>query len=1450
MKNILEIFLLLLFQIHIISSENDIKDSLDTYDKLNKFETISQHQDFIINTAQKSKAYFDSFDNNAIFWISKNYDDYNNHTDEKITGKFYTIEPNTTYYIRNFIYFSTMVIKKYLYPLNLNENEIIINDTNEEINFLYLEKDKIYTLNFKENTIKKILKLSHKTLNSKIKIKIDEKEETELNQDNHYYLIKENFNGKIILEIKENDAFIEFLSDFGDYQILEDKSYENEIDKDIIIIKIKKTQKKFRLELTSNEPFNCSLSYGFSNLINYYYYSQNNPKIASEFNEESNYTIYKELVGSFKDINLSQDEFLSFSINIERKKDQKIILKYYQYTPIDKLYDEEISEENCTKIIENLKEVLEIYVYSDIAQNPPNINNYPNYHHKAINLKQELDKISKINRTFYEFYQDIQKVLTSTRDLHFNIYAHETPKGIPFGQYAVALPFDFEVRKDKNDQYRIFIKKNTFYDKMDIDYQKFFDARLDIPLRKINDIDPFDYIQNWSKYRQTKNPHAEFSYIINGPISYFYLCNFPVEYSELYNEYEFDDNSFAKFWHLDNFNSFKENNEEFNNYFINLFKSQKSPFQLPHIDIIHDEFLISKGLKQRKKILKEEKIKWDILYEEEISGSNKKNYLKCRVDEENKVNVLIQNSFNLNFYNASAKAFDCARLFYTNEYPLIIIQDHNGGGSANLLLLMHQIFQIRTTDRSYESFRLSNISKEYFGSQKWNFVDIETCDIGKSFNDIKNITDHYEYNNLNIEHIRTKVVDRFPREFRNALDNFREEYINSSNIKKPTDIIIFTDSYSYSATSGFIKGFQSTGGAIIVGYYGNPIKNETEFFDSSQSDSDVQNLKNTEIYKNLNSLGITIVGVTCGESYDDFYQKENPIPREYTLDPVDYRVDIYSSYSDELYDKFIKEGLEVYNLFNNGSYCNSRNDKLLLHNDSCYTIEEKEYAHGGYKCNDNNKWDIEGECHPYYCDIGYYYDQFNKTCRKECPYDNNTKYFFIHEKNMNKIYNIYQGLTYKFHILPNEGYYYSFETNEETMGNSPKLFIGTVNRLYTISNIKNEVLPVKIKAINSSLNTDLQFAIYYVQSLNINYNIFMKRKYMFFLQSLDDSNFFIHNYLNIPKFEWKILKYNSSIESEDIIKANDKYFLDIYNDEVINLEKNQLYIIYLNFKDFGEINFYFTKIKSKLIKMTEYGNKNIIFLEKNKNYTLDFNGYNKTNILIKLTRRILNTEIIILNENIKLDSTNSYYILKQNFNGTLDIQLGNKNAIIEILVKQDDNNLYEIIDIEGKTKLYLNKKYNYIQIPKKNYDLKELTFTLNKEGNSVIFIYHDYSLPGYSLDFILDNADNQIQLNNFSIEINNHYKDYKSLENEYYYLIIQTNQNDLNISVNIEIKDIEPKNEDEDDNGLKAWEIILIVIGSIIFVALIILLIICCKKRNKLTNEEIEQKTQSLTQVE
>ena len=181
-----------------------------------------------------------------------------------------------------------------------------------------------------------------------------------------------------------------------------------------------------------------------------------------------------------------------------------------------------------------------------------------------------------------------------------------------------------------------------------------------------------------------------------------------------------------------------------------------------------------------------------------------------------------------------------------------------------------------------------------------------------------------------------------------------------------------------------------------------------------------------------------------------------------------------------------------------------------------------------------------------------------------------------------------------------------------------------------------------------------------------------------------------------------------------------------------------------------------------------------------------------------------------------------------------------------------NDNSSEIIDFEGKTKLTLSRECTLIQISK-NYSKNDLMFILNKEGDSSIYIYHDYSIPGYFVYYPVDDENNKIMLSNFTFNITKHYEsNVKLMTNEYYYVIIQTDVDNSNISVEIyNTKRSEDKKSDTDniDNGLKTWHIILIVIAS--FLVLVgIILTICWIKKKKLSSDEIEEKTKGLTQIE
>ena len=170
-----------------------------------------------------------------------------------------------------------------------------------------------------------------------------------------------------------------------------------------------------------------------------------------------------------------------------------------------------------------------------------------------------------------------------------------------------------------------------------------------------------------------------------------------------------------------------------------------------------------------------------------------------------------------------------------------------------------------------------------------------------------------------------------------------------------------------------------------------------------------------------------------------------------------------------------------------------------------------------------------------------------------------------------------------------------------------------------------------------------------------------------------------------------------------------------------------------------------------------------------------------------------------------------------------------------------------MIDLEDKKELNISKIFTFIRIFQNTKD-KIINFCLNKKGDSFLLIYHDYSFPNYSINYLL-NEDNKIELNNFFFNITKHYKDdFNLMNNESYYLIIQTNESNSNINVKMEILNNE-ENSDDKNKGLQTWHIIIISVGSLLII-IIIVIIVYFSRKNKVTEKDIEDKVQSLTKIE
>ena len=101
-------------------------------------------------------------------------------------------------------------------------------------------------------------------------------------------------------------------------------------------------------------------------------------------------------------------------------------------------------------------------------------------------------------------------------------------------------------------------------------------------------------------------------------------------------------------------------------------------------------------------------------------------------------------------------------------------------------------------------------------------------------------------------------------------------------------------------------------------------------------------------------------------------------PLEYSVTPVDERVEIFEYLKYSTYQSFIDEAKRIFDKYKN--QCNPKNKKLVLVSGECDNKFENGYTHGGYECGDDGKW--SNKCVPSYCEPG---NVFNYTSQKCVP---------------------------------------------------------------------------------------------------------------------------------------------------------------------------------------------------------------------------------------------------------------------------------------------------------------------------------------------------------------------------------------------------------------------------------------------------------------------------------
>ena len=617
--------------------------------------------------------------------------------------------------------------------------------------------------------------------------------------------------------------------------------------------------------------------------------------------------------------------------------------------PVTELY-KNVSPDYMKGVINDLISLSESYVFSDIMKAPPEP-----YNESGIDIKEELENITTDElRPFYEFYRDVKKTFSKFRDSNFEILGQNiTLDGINvnFEDYRICLPFKFYIdKKEDDDINKIYIKEypecSKYFNGSDVELIREANGS---SVKSINGKDPFEFIKNFaSDFYDMKNPNSGFALNIDS-LHDTYLNYVPILPKEL--------NTMTLIF---------DNDETLNTHYHVL----KEPEEETE--------------KENKVKNAENDIPWDIISE------NKE--IRCRVDKEKELNVLFMNSLLLE-ESGDITIDQCASLFYSNDYRLVIITSQLWEGDNNAAYHFAQALFPKIDVKFNMAMKQTELNEQLFKEDKSKvFLDPIKCTPYEKWEDfVESKPDEYEEG---VKHYRTKIYNPIPKDLTTKLNSFREKIKESGHNKKSTEIIILTDTVVNGPPSNFLKTIQNNGAAIVASYGGNPT-NSVEYIktlDASMEPVDITNYENTEIYTNLSSNGFVIANIPFAESFESY--KGNKYPMGFVVNPVDEVTNIYHFYDDQYYDEFIGAAKDILDKYN--SSCNKDNLNLVLENDECAFIGDIN-AHGGYKCSSEGIW--TRECKKSYCEIGYFYDKASDKCKRDkCVSQNTFPIFELYEE--------------------------------------------------------------------------------------------------------------------------------------------------------------------------------------------------------------------------------------------------------------------------------------------------------------------------------------------------------------------------------------------------------------------------------------------------------------------
>ena len=755
----------------------------------------------------------------------------------------------------------------------------------------------------------------------------------------------------------------------------------------------------------------------------------------------------------------------------------------------------------------------------------------------------------------------------------------------------------------------------------------------------------------------------------------------------------------------------------------------------------------------------EDNIEWNY---KSINGA-----LKCKVDENNKLNIFLQTSFEEDDLNTDFNfIIQCMELFYSNDFRIVGIESNSLGGSFKISYFLAQLLQPKIYFKYNLAQRKNSYNYLYYQDNKYNILNPDTC---LPFNDISDfIGTSSDYYGMDIIHYRTNIYNMVSKTEIQQINKLRESLLKKGFSKKPTDILIFTDYISSGAAGLFIKSLQENGAAIIAGYLGNPKNNEN--YDSTQNFALYEQFKNTEINYMLSKNGFEIKSVAYAELFGNDYKNEEKTlyPLEYKISKVDEKTNIIYEFNNNSYNEFIKEAKVIFKKYNEDKKCSLNNPNLLYENDNCSNPEENIY--GGYIC-ENGIW--SEYCKDLYCDVGYVYDINSKKCIKDpCTTIQYIQLNFEGEKE----YQIMPNMTYIFQMeSPVTGY--SFESSEDNLilhSNfvpCPRFCIikNFDDKLMYVNYYQNISEPVVLKV--TGFGGEGNYFSYRTSNIMISEIQYEIGKIYYVLQ-FDEKEFgYINSFDKGNKLFYA--EYKNDISLDDVINMNSEFFKDV-SGKLIEFNPNKIYIIAMDISS-SFVQIYVSSSLESTITIYE-NNYNILYLESGKEYKLEIIK-NKFPYLIKLlplTKSESSLDIKYSDEIQTLNLTNKYYfpsIIEDNTTYIID---NIKENIFIVILSALDENTTQIISEKNIENVPLEKDLTLIEyIYDEQSENKNIEIYLSSSSYYQLSVYAGPTKSPYF--YYSKRADPQYSdfwTNTYQIKLNNPINNIIFEEGEKYYISI------------------------------------------------------------------------------